>query len=178
MCIRDSVQTRIAALQTFVAYATKVRHLRGRGWRAATALRQSQRDCVLQPKVARNELPWVTIRRRIQPQRGCGHSAFIRRACENGHNPVGVAIFFGRFPKVAWRFVSRRSPKRFGCDWAAPGSATAVPSTRFASCVVHPSSQPAGHRLVYGWLTFKRMNRLAALLMAVLSRAVTASVSP
>jgi hypothetical protein len=33
---------------------------------------QSQRDCVLQPKVARNGLPWVTNRKRIQPQRGCG----------------------------------------------------------------------------------------------------------
>ena len=33
---------------------------------------QSQRDCVLQPKVARNELPWVTFRNPTQPQRGCG----------------------------------------------------------------------------------------------------------
>ena len=33
---------------------------------------KSQRDCGLQPKVARNELPWVTILKAIQPQRGCG----------------------------------------------------------------------------------------------------------
>ena len=31
------------------------------------ALRQSQRDCVLQPRVARHELPWVRSQRRINP---------------------------------------------------------------------------------------------------------------
>ncbi|MEJ0088448.1 MAG: VOC family protein [Limisphaerales bacterium] len=39
----------------------------------ATALRQSQRDCVLQPKVGESaRLPWVMMRKRVQPQRGCG----------------------------------------------------------------------------------------------------------
>jgi hypothetical protein len=34
---------------------------------------QSQRDCDLQPKVAESaRLPWVTMRKWIQPQRGCG----------------------------------------------------------------------------------------------------------
>src|SRR5882757_638721 len=33
---------------------------------------QSQRDCVLQPRVARHELPWVSSSRLRQPQRGCG----------------------------------------------------------------------------------------------------------
>src|SRR6266571_7330214 len=49
---------------------------------------QSQRDCVFQPKVARNELPWVTVCKWIQPQRGCGCSrcpehepAFARMRC-------------------------------------------------------------------------------------------------
>src|SRR5438045_5441958 len=37
------------------------------------ACEQAQRDCGLQPKVARNELPWVTFRNQIQPQRGYGH---------------------------------------------------------------------------------------------------------
>ena len=32
---------------------------------------QSQRDCVTQPRVARNELPWVNGKRNFQPQRGC-----------------------------------------------------------------------------------------------------------
>src|SRR5216683_319640 len=33
---------------------------------------QSQRDCASKPRVARNELPWVNVQRRTQPQRGCG----------------------------------------------------------------------------------------------------------
>ena len=33
---------------------------------------QSQRDCVLQPRVARHELPWVSCIKFCQPQRGCG----------------------------------------------------------------------------------------------------------
>lgn len=32
---------------------------------------QSQRDCIHQPRVARNELPWVGCSRDFQPQRGC-----------------------------------------------------------------------------------------------------------
>src|SRR5438094_9005657 len=32
---------------------------------------QSRRDCVYQPRVARNELPWVVVYRSFQPQRGC-----------------------------------------------------------------------------------------------------------
>jgi hypothetical protein len=32
---------------------------------------QSQLDCVHQPKVARNGLPWVNGKRNFQPQRGC-----------------------------------------------------------------------------------------------------------
>src|SRR2546429_8045018 len=35
---------------------------------------QSQRDCVLQPRVARNELPWVRRITATQPQRGCGQA--------------------------------------------------------------------------------------------------------
>ena len=31
------------------------------------AFLQSQRDCVLQPRVARNELPWVAVRRVFNP---------------------------------------------------------------------------------------------------------------
>jgi hypothetical protein len=32
---------------------------------------QSQRGCIHQPRVARNELPWVNGKRNFQPQRGC-----------------------------------------------------------------------------------------------------------
>ena len=35
------------------------------------AASQSQRDCIPQPRVARNELPWVNGKRNFQPQRGC-----------------------------------------------------------------------------------------------------------
>ncbi len=45
-----------------------------RGWRS---VRESQRDSVPKPKVARHELPWVSVRKLHQPQRGCGNS--IRR---------------------------------------------------------------------------------------------------
>ena len=45
--------------------------------------------------------PGSSFNKHSQPQRGCGHCVFVRRACENGHNPVGVVIFFGRFPRVA-----------------------------------------------------------------------------
>src|SRR5205823_11880411 len=37
---------------------------------------QSQRDCVTQPRVARNELPWVKVPDNSQPQRGCGMVLF------------------------------------------------------------------------------------------------------
>src|SRR5437660_10096906 len=50
---------------------------------------QSQRDCVLQPRVARNELPWVRGAGSQQPQRGCGHDVATCR------NPVGVVMCFG-----------------------------------------------------------------------------------
>src|SRR5436190_5695194 len=41
-------------------------------WLRIKRIEQSQRDCDLQPKVARHELPWVTIGNEFQPQRGCG----------------------------------------------------------------------------------------------------------
>ena len=38
---------------------------------------QSQRDCVTQPRVARNELLWVKVTDNSQPQRGCGLVLFL-----------------------------------------------------------------------------------------------------
>ena len=61
-----------AASQMRKALETSPRHNVRTCCGSQTALRQSQRDCGLQPKVARNELPWVTMRNWIQPQRGCG----------------------------------------------------------------------------------------------------------
>ena len=45
-------------------------------WRAARrdtrpTVRESQRDSIIQPRVARNELPWVGIQTNHLPQRGC-----------------------------------------------------------------------------------------------------------
>ena len=57
---------------------------------------QSRRDCVLQPRVASSELPWVNCVGRCQPQRGCG-----LRSPLNRHNPVGVDRARVPFPRVA-----------------------------------------------------------------------------
>jgi len=53
-------------------------------------LSESERDYVLQPKVARNELPWVIHSDASQPQRGCGW-----RCTRMRRNPVGVGDFIG-----------------------------------------------------------------------------------
>ena len=47
---------------------------------------QSRRDCVLQPRVASRELPWVHWASRRQPQRGCG----FKRGPEAA-TPLGLA---------------------------------------------------------------------------------------
>jgi hypothetical protein len=60
------------------------------------SLPQSRRDCVLQPRVASSELPWVNCVGRCQPQRGCG-----LRSRFNCRNPVGVDRTRAPFPRVA-----------------------------------------------------------------------------
>ena len=62
------------------------------------SLPQSRRDCVLQPRVASSELPWVNCVGRCQPQRGCG-----LRCPLNRRNPVGVGRARLPFPRVARR---------------------------------------------------------------------------
>jgi hypothetical protein len=52
------------------------------------SLPQSRRDCVLQPRVASSELPWVNCVGRCQPQRGCG-----LRSPLNRRNPTICAIW-------------------------------------------------------------------------------------
>src|SRR5438045_9161501 len=42
-------------------------------WGYPFSVRQSQRDCVLQPRVARNELPWVGGRKPLNPERVPSH---------------------------------------------------------------------------------------------------------
>ena len=46
-----------------------------RGWFPLTV---NPRDCVLQPRVARNELPWEIVQTASQPQRGCGRARHPR----------------------------------------------------------------------------------------------------
>src|SRR5471032_3142616 len=53
---------------------------------------QAQRDCGLQPRVARNELPWEIIGGISQPQRGCGECR-ARQTNGNGRNRVAVGNF-------------------------------------------------------------------------------------
>ena len=60
------------------------------------SLPQSRRDCVLQPRVASSELPWVNCGGKCQPQRGCG-----LRFSLNRRNPVGVDRARVPFPRVA-----------------------------------------------------------------------------
>src|SRR6266508_5394861 len=61
---------------------------------------QSQRDCVLQPRVARNELPWENRWNESQPQRGCvgdTHGAASRLAT----TPLGLIDHLASLPRVA-----------------------------------------------------------------------------
>jgi hypothetical protein len=63
--------------------------------------KQSQRDCVLQPKVARNELPWVIV------QQSTNRNAVAAILFSfGGHvtlatTPLGLVILFLPFPRVA-----------------------------------------------------------------------------
>lgn len=66
-------------------------------------------------------------RKWTQPQRGCRHSVFVRRAGENAHNPVGVVIFFGRFlgghesAHLAVRDQTRLTPCSFELTFRTSG---------------------------------------------------------
>jgi hypothetical protein len=62
---------------------------------APKARGQSQRDCVHQPRVARNELPWVRAEKIINPN-GVVSSVVNRERKRIGRNPVGVGEFSGR----------------------------------------------------------------------------------
>lgn len=56
---------------------------------------QFQRDCAVQPRVARNELPWVRAEEISNPNR-VESSAVNRKRQRIGRNPVGVGEFLGR----------------------------------------------------------------------------------
>src|SRR5438034_68066 len=64
---------------------------------------QSQRDCVLQPRVARNELPWVIVGEAAQPQRGCGPRRSALRWPTSGHFCVRERAHSGNlWPRIAF----------------------------------------------------------------------------
>jgi hypothetical protein len=60
------------------------------------ALLQSQRDCVLEPRVARNEATLGQMSEKFSTPTGLRHAELSHR-----HNPVGVAYLDHTFPKVA-----------------------------------------------------------------------------
>jgi len=64
------------------------------GTRESPAVLQSQRDCVFQPRVARNATLGC-CRGDFQPQRGCV------KFPPSSRNPVGVVCLLPRFPRVA-----------------------------------------------------------------------------
>ena len=57
---------------------------------------ESQRDSVVKPRVARNELPWVCPARAFQPQRGCSTPIDPTDA-----TPLGLKGNSTSFPRVA-----------------------------------------------------------------------------
>ena len=52
--------------------------------RTRSVVLQSQRDCVIQPRVARNELPWVTVRMESNP------NGVAARAWHPAATPLGL----------------------------------------------------------------------------------------
>src|ERR1051326_2410179 len=56
---------------------------------------QSQRDCVLQPRVARNELPWVKVRQKVTTLKGLRQGRFDEETLTL--NPFRVDTRFGTF---------------------------------------------------------------------------------
>ena len=67
------------------------------------SLTQSQRDCVLQPRVARHELPWVNVHQTRQPQRGCARPEELAVRVKTGDvaTPLGLDFFSRILPRVA-----------------------------------------------------------------------------
>jgi hypothetical protein len=70
-----------------------------------TAL-QSQRDCVHQPRVARNELPWVWRRTNFNPN---GVAAGPRRGAATPLG-LGALILFPKVARASQPWALRRNP--------------------------------------------------------------------
>ena len=86
--------------------------------RAAT-VPESQRDCGFQPKVAElARLPWVTIRKAIQPQRGCGKGR--ARVKRSRHGRIRLAV--GNDLRTVTQVARASQPVGFGPEsrWDSP----------------------------------------------------------
>ena len=96
--------------------------------RAATrGIGQSQRDCVLQPKVARRELPWVTVRKWKTTPTGLWPKSFVRR-CFHTHVQDRALNFIKPGPR-------RGAPRREWISKPPPDTGSHPPPRRVgASC--------------------------------------------
>jgi hypothetical protein len=62
---------------------------------------QSQRDCVLQPRVARNELPWENENKSEPTPTGLRQAPRVTDENRMAATALGLMIFAGRRPRVA-----------------------------------------------------------------------------
>ena len=104
----------------------------GAGPTSPPFLLQSRRDCVLQPRVASSELPWVNCVGRCQPQRGCGLRSPLSR-----RNPVGVDRARVPFPRVA----------RCSQPWALSRNPVGIRPPDSSSCAERPTLREREQRL-------------------------------
>ena len=119
------------------------------GTRVATAVLQSQRDCVFQPRVARNELPWVAAEGIFNPN-GVASNFRLQAA-----TPVGVVCLLPRFPRIArssqpwalcrnpfgnplWNFRKALPQARIVGATPPTVSAHLRPPARALDCLPHP----------------------------------------
>ena len=78
--------------------------------RAKSPFRERQRRSIIQPRVARNELPWEPGNKSKQPQRGCIPRPRSRAVRADG-TPSGFMIILERKPRVA--FAASRLRQRW-----------------------------------------------------------------
>ncbi len=130
---------------------TRFRTLKRSPHSTPSAHSQSQRDCVLQPRVARHALPWVTDANSNQPQRGCANPLWRRGQFSPAHSALGclqivLALVLVLGPTVGLtRPVSRQEislhphARRWGASLRARRS-----GNHSALCLAAPESSEGG----------------------------------
>ena len=106
-------------------------------------LHERQRRSIIQPRVERNELPWVFRKKGNQPQRGC-----INPYVPHGFNPVGVVVSANGIPRVG--APSSRQPWADGCNAVGVGNPhrrlpIAFPLAAFAGARQRPRMAAPSH---------------------------------